>query len=238
MNAIEVTETLVDAQGTPYAAKTVVIETLGTPAVDDSLGLIGSSRINLTTTDAGVLSTSLLTGRYRMKWSIGTIVSEWEFTVPYDGGPYRIRFLGSGDIEAGQRQGWRFAGVNNALLQLRNATTSEWHSITVDASGGAGALTLGIAAAGDTADGPNFRETSDCFQLYAPIGGTWHPIYVLGTDAEADIACGIDGDIVPNNHRIKNGRRQFLNTDTGNYHSLFLTGEGTGVTWALGPGEP
>lgn len=238
MSTIAITETLVDASGAAYARKSVSIESIGTPAVDDALGLIGTSRINLTTDADGGIATSLLPGRYLMRWAIGTIVSQWEFTVPFTGGPYAIRYLGSGAVEAGQRQGWRFAGINNALLQLRNATTGSYHSITVDASGGPSALTLGIATAEDQSDGPNFRETSDCFQLYAPVGGTWHAVQVTGTDSEADLAYGAAGAVVADNHRIKNGRRQFLNSTTGHYHSLFISGAAGEETWALGPGEP
>ncbi len=234
-----VTEKLVDASGGVSATsnRTVVINTLSAPAVADDLGLVGVTRTLVTASSTGEISVTLLAGRYEMIWQIGTRESRWEFTVPYTGGPYRIRHLGSGQVESGQRQGWRFAGINGSLLQLQNASTGEWHSVTVDAARGPSALALGIGAAGETSDGPNWQLANDTFWLYAPVGGTWHAISVDGTDAEPNLAIGAAGVALGGNHRIRNGRRQFVNQTTTRFHSLFLTGAAGQVTYAIGPGE-
>lgn len=232
-----VTEKLVDSAGavTATANRTVVINTLGAPAVADELGLVGVTRTVLTASAAGEISATLLPGRYEMLWQIGTRESRWEFVVPYTGGPYKIRHLGSGQVEAGQRQGWRFGGINQANLQLQNATTGNWHTLFVAGEGGA--VTLGIGAANDASDGPNWRDDSGTWALKGIVGGGWHALTVTGTDAVPTLAIGAAGVASVGNHRIKNGRHQFLNTSTSRWHSLFLTGAAGSETHALGPGE-
>lgn len=236
MNLISLTETLVDAQGQPYAGQTVVIESLGTPLADDGMGLVGTTRVSAATDSGGELSLSLLTGQYVLRWQIGTARSEWRFTVPYTGGPYMIRHLGSGDRESLMAQGWRFAGIGGAILQLRNASTGDWHSIIV-AKSEIGELSLGTVAAGDASDGPNWKEASDTFYLYSPVGGTWHAPVILGSASTPELGFLGSGIAASGNHRIKNGRRQILNTETNLFHSLFITGAIGDETYAIGPGE-
>lgn len=236
MNLISLTETLVDAQGQPYAGQTVVIESLGTPLSDDGMGLVGSTRVNAATDADGDLSISLVTGQYLLRWQIGTARSEWEFTVPYTGGPYMIRHLGSGDRESVQAQGWRFAGINGALLQLRNSTTGNWHSI-IAAKDTLGAISLGVAESQDISDGPNWMDDGTTFFLYAPNGGTWHAPVISGTGDAVAIGFLAAGVASSANQRIRNGRRQIRNPGTGLYHSLFISGASGSETSALGPGE-
>ena len=232
---ITVSDTMVDALGNALAGVSVAVETLGGPRAVDGLGLVGSTRVHTTTSNSGVLSMALAPGSYRLSWMTGAEVSQWEFVVPYTGGPYQIRYLGSGAAESRQRQGWRFAGINSALLQFQNATNGNWHSPIL--TGVDDSIALGWAAAGDEADGPNYREASSCFWLKNASGGTWHAITIEGDDDNPSIAIG-DADVaVASNHRIKNGRRQFLNEGTGNYHSLFVSGALGSEATAIGPGE-
>lgn len=233
-----VTEKLVDSSGSAAltANRTVVINTLGAPAVADELGLVGVTRTVLTASAAGEISATLLPGRYEMLWQIGTRVSRWEFAVPFTGGPYLIRHLGAGQVEAGQRQGWRFAGINSAIIQFQNATTGAWHTPFVFGSGEA--VAFGLGAAGDSSDGPNWQDDGDTWSLRGIVGGNWHAITIGGTDASPVLQIQAAGAGVSANHRIKNGRHQFLNTETGRYHSLFLTGSAGSETHAIGPGEP
>jgi hypothetical protein len=233
---IEISETLVDAYGDALSEVTVVVETLGAPWVADGTGLVAATRRNVITSTAGLIEMELVPGRYRMSWPAGTQVSQWVFVVPYTGGPYLIRHLAAGDVEAWQRQGWRFAGINDALIQFQNATTGNWHSPVVD--GAAGSLSLGFGSANNTDDGPNWKDDGSSWWMFGRIGGGWHCLSIGGTDSAPTLQIGAAGVAIPDNHRIKNGRHQFKNLTTSRYHSLFVSGSAGSETYSLGPGEP
>ena len=230
-----VTETLLDAAGSYSLTKnrTVIIDTLGAPASAENLGLVGATRVTLKADATGGITTDLLPGLYEMRWQIGTRESVWTFAVPSTGGPYLIRHLGAGSVEAGQRQGWRFAGINSALIQFRNASNGNWHTPFVSGA----SPQFAVGPAGDQSDGPNWKEEGSTWWLLNIVGGAWHALSVVGSDSAPELAVGAAGVAVANNHRIKNGRHQFKNPLTGHYHSLFITGAPGAETHALGPGE-
>lgn len=232
---ITVTETLLDASGSAALTKnrTVIIDTLGAPAAAESLGLIGATRVTLKADASGSITADLLPGLYEMRWQIGTRESVWTFAVPSTGGPYLIRHLGAGSVESGQRQGWRFAGINAALIQFRNASNGAWHTPFVSGA----SPQFAVGAADNQADGPNWKEEGTTWWLINTVGGSWHALSVSGSDSAPVLDIGAAGVAVANNHRLKNGRHQFRNTSTGHYHSLFITGAPGAETYALGPGE-
>lgn len=230
-----VTETLLDASGSDTLTKnrTVIIDTLGAPAAVENLGLVGATRITLKADASGGITADLLPGLYEMRWQIGTRESVWTFAVPSTGGPYLIRHLGAGSVEAGGRQGWRFAGIASALIQFQNASNGAWHTPFISGA----SPQFAVGRAGDTSDGPNWKEESSTWWLLNTIGGTWHALTVIGGDSTPELAVGAAGVTSSGNHRIKNGRHQFKNTLTGHFHSLFITGAPGAETHALGPGE-
>ena len=110
-----ITETFLDARGNPIAGQTVVIETVSAPAVIEGEGLVGKTRITLTTNTDGEISVVVHPGEYRMTWNVGTQRSEWTFTVPADGGPYEIGDLGEGSFVAVRVQVVWFNDIQDML---------------------------------------------------------------------------------------------------------------------------
>lgn len=183
---------------------------------------------------SGFFSAEIVAGRYWVH--VGQALRRL-ITVADDGKAYLLQDLFGGTPTGIAPQNFRFVTEG---IQFIHATTGQFHSLgIVDEPE---ALNWAVYPSGEVLTPGSYKTvgTTAFFRAIKSDGSTggWHAPFLTGT-AEAPVMnfAGEDEEITGGNFNLSATRWQIRNVETGQFHTLFVTGDPGAETWALGPAE-
>lgn len=188
----------------------------------------------------GFISTALVGGTYTV-----FVGSSLPFTirVPANDSAYVLR-----DLREDRYSDGTFAPVpadaglvgynyrfSNGVLQILNATTGRWHAIWLAEVPEVGSV-LTIGPENNPGEDIVSRVEGTSFQIRNVDTGDYQSIYVTGADPDFTIAVSDPMTPQSDNYRYSNQRLQFLNPDTGLWHTIYIYGSGVSIGFQISEG--